>query len=119
MEDLDKKWIWNEGDSCSGEDQVFSKRLGLKNLEGIFILVAGGIFSGIPLIVIELAYDRCKRRFGWGKSSHSTQQSGSDRPPSFGEAVEGSDRPPSFGEAVEGNEHSYQEVLYCHRKLHG
>ncbi|XP_050686740.1 glutamate [NMDA] receptor subunit 1-like isoform X3 [Eriocheir sinensis] len=89
MEDLDKKWIWNEGDSCSGEDQEFSKRLGLKNLEGIFILVAGGVFSGIPLIVIELAYDRCKRRYGWGRSSRGTQQSGSERAPFFGEGAEG------------------------------
>lgn len=98
MEDLDKKWIWNEGDSCRGEDQEFSKRLGLKNLEGIFILVAGGIFSGIPLIVIELAYDRCKRRFGWGRSSRGTQQSGSERRP-------------SFSEAMESHEHSDHEVI--------
>ncbi|XP_045112784.1 glutamate [NMDA] receptor subunit 1-like isoform X2 [Portunus trituberculatus] len=74
MEDLDKKWIWNEGESCNVSDQEFSKRLGLKNLEGIFILVAGGVLSGIPLIVMELIYYRCKRRYEAAKSDGSSQQ---------------------------------------------
>ena len=74
MEDLDKKWIWNEGDSCNVSDQEFSKRLGLKNLEGIFILVAGGVLSGIPLIVMELIYFRCRRRYEAARSDGSTQQ---------------------------------------------
>lgn len=74
MEDLDKKWIWNEGESCNVSDQDFSKRLGLKNLEGIFILVAGGVLSGIPLIVMELIYHRCRRRYEAARSDGSSQQ---------------------------------------------
>lgn len=64
MEDLDKKWIWNSGIKCHGSnsDANFSKRLGLKNLEGIFVMVAGGILSGTVLIIVELVYDRCKKR---------------------------------------------------------
>nr|XP_053626985.1 glutamate [NMDA] receptor subunit 1-like [Cherax quadricarinatus] len=62
MEDLDKVWIWNDGAICQ-EDQLdanFSKRLGLKNLEGIFIMVAGGVISGVILVLGEIVYDRCR-----------------------------------------------------------
>lgn len=90
MEDLDKKWIWNDGGSCNFENQAFSKRLGLKNLEGIFILVAAGILSGIPLIVIELIYHRCKRRLGEGRSDSGNQQPRNNHLPSeVGETREG------------------------------
>lgn len=81
MEDLDKKWIWNEGESCNYNDQEFSKRLGLKNMEGIFFLVAAGIVSGIPLIVMELLYHRCKRRFGGENSNSVRQQPGNNHSP--------------------------------------
>lgn len=64
MEDLDKIWIWNNDITCPEEllDHNFSKRLGLKNLEGIFVMIAGGILSGILLILAEIAYDRCKEK---------------------------------------------------------
>lgn len=65
MEKLDRSWIWNDHSPCQdifGED--FSKRLGLKNLEGIFLMVAGGIFTGIALVFIEILYDRCKSKHG-------------------------------------------------------
>nr|XP_045583308.1 glutamate [NMDA] receptor subunit 1-like [Procambarus clarkii] len=64
MEDLDKVWIWNDGEICDEDhkDADFSKRLGLKNLEGIFIMIAGGIFSGTILVLGEIIYDRCKSR---------------------------------------------------------
>lgn len=65
MEKLDRSWIWNDHSPCQdlfGED--FSKRLGLKNLEGIFLMVAGGIFTGIVLVFIEILYDRCKNKHG-------------------------------------------------------
>ncbi|XP_047491768.1 glutamate [NMDA] receptor subunit 1-like isoform X1 [Penaeus chinensis] len=65
MEKLDRSWIWNDHSPCQdlfGED--FSKRLGLKNLEGIFLMVAGGIFTGIILVFIEILYDRCKSKHG-------------------------------------------------------
>lgn len=64
MEDLDKVWIWNDGSNCddSHTDEYFSKCLGLRNMEGIFMMVAGGIFSGTVLILIEITYERCRKR---------------------------------------------------------
>lgn len=64
IEDLDKAWIWKEGDACpeDTQDSSFSKRLGLRNLEGIFIMIAGGVLSGIFLVLAEILYDRWSSR---------------------------------------------------------
>ena len=64
MEELDKIWIWNNDITCPQDllDEGYSKRLGLKNLEGIFIMVAGGILSGIILIIAEVAYNYCQSK---------------------------------------------------------
>ncbi|XP_042227659.1 glutamate [NMDA] receptor subunit 1-like isoform X3 [Homarus americanus] len=86
MEVLDKEWIWTEGSECSEDDHHsldFSKRLGLKNLEGIFIMVAGGILSGTFLILVEIIYDRWRnptqgRGGGGSDDSHLQQQDDGD-----------------------------------------
>ncbi|XP_066990575.1 glutamate [NMDA] receptor subunit 1-like [Macrobrachium rosenbergii] len=61
MEELDKAWIWASDVRCPGDlvGGDYSKRLGLKNLEGIFIMVAGAVLSGVVLVVAEITYNRC------------------------------------------------------------
>ncbi|XP_068211922.1 glutamate [NMDA] receptor subunit 1-like [Palaemon carinicauda] len=61
MEELDKTWIWSSDVTCPGDvlSGDYSKRLGLKNLEGIFIMVAGAVLSGVVLVVAEITYNRC------------------------------------------------------------
>ena len=107
MEDLDKKWIWNEGESCNYNDKEFSKRLGLKNLEGIFILVAAGIVSGIPLIVIELIYHRCKNHLSERKRKGGSEQTRNNNSSS------------EIGEITEGHECCDHEVMFNMRHVKG
>ncbi|XP_071531320.1 glutamate [NMDA] receptor subunit 1-like isoform X2 [Panulirus ornatus] len=70
IEDLDKLWIWKEDANCRDDTQDlnFSKRLGLKNLEGIFIMIAGGVLSGTFLVLAEILYDR------WGKRARGKEE---------------------------------------------
>ena len=58
MEDLDKKWILLNNTSCQSNDSPST--LGLTNMAGIFMLVAGGIVAGIFLIFIEIIYKKQK-----------------------------------------------------------
>ncbi|XP_074647409.1 glutamate receptor ionotropic, NMDA 1-like isoform X3 [Tubulanus polymorphus] len=59
MEKLDTKWILVEPTSqeCKEGDQS-PATLGLTNMAGVFMLVAGGIIAGVFLIFIEIAYKR-------------------------------------------------------------
>ncbi len=59
MEDLDSRWILSNNTSCQEKDSSPST-LGLTNMAGVFMLVAGGIVMGIFLIFIEIAYKRYK-----------------------------------------------------------
>lgn len=55
MEDLDSKWILFSNQTCVKQDSSPST-LGITNMAGVFMLVAGGSISGIFLIFIELLY---------------------------------------------------------------
>lgn len=58
MEELDNRWILqNEDGECDSDDHA-PATLGLKNMAGVFILVAAGIVGGIGLIIIEIIYKR-------------------------------------------------------------
>nr|CAG4644557.1 EOG090X00ST [Leptodora kindtii] len=58
MEDLDEKWIKKgSGPQCE-HDEKTPATLGLKNMAGVFILVAAGIVGGVGLIFIEIMYKR-------------------------------------------------------------
>ncbi|XP_076048968.1 glutamate [NMDA] receptor subunit 1-like isoform X2 [Oratosquilla oratoria] len=58
MEELDNKWILqNQEDKCDVDDKA-PATLGLKNMAGVFILVAAGIVGGIGLIIIEIIYKK-------------------------------------------------------------
>ncbi|CAG0892692.1 unnamed protein product [Cyprideis torosa] len=58
MEDLDDKWIFQGmGYSCLEEEKA-PATLGLKNMAGVFILVAAGIVGGVALIIIEIIYKK-------------------------------------------------------------
>ena len=59
MEDLDSQWIFLNNTSCENGDSSPST-LGLTNMAGVFMLVAGGILMGIFLIFIEIAYKKYK-----------------------------------------------------------
>ncbi|CAF0713911.1 unnamed protein product [Brachionus calyciflorus] len=59
IEDLDKEWILLNNTSCQIRDSSPST-LGLTNMAGVFMLVAGGIIVGIFLIFIEIAYKKRK-----------------------------------------------------------
>ncbi|XP_064084297.1 glutamate [NMDA] receptor subunit 1-like isoform X2 [Macrobrachium nipponense] len=62
MEELDNKWILqNQEDDCNTEDKA-PATLGLKNMAGVFILVAAGIVGGIGLIIIEIIYKKHQLR---------------------------------------------------------
>ncbi|KAK7082412.1 Glutamate receptor ionotropic, NMDA 1 [Halocaridina rubra] len=62
MEELDNKWILqNQDDDCNTEDKA-PATLGLKNMAGVFILVAAGIVGGIGLIIIEIIYKKHQLR---------------------------------------------------------
>ncbi|XP_077994153.1 glutamate receptor ionotropic, NMDA 1-like [Glandiceps talaboti] len=55
MEQLDNEWITRQ--HCNVKDNQ-PATLGLKNMAGVFILVAGGIFAGVFLVYIEIFYKR-------------------------------------------------------------
>lgn len=58
MEDLDERWIkLGSGQQCE-HDEKTPATLGLKNMAGVFILVAAGIVCGVGLIFIEIMYKR-------------------------------------------------------------
>lgn len=58
MEELDNKWILqNQEDNCNTDEKA-PATLGLKNMAGVFILVAAGIVGGIGLIIIEIIYKK-------------------------------------------------------------
>jgi glutamate receptor ionotropic, NMDA 1 len=58
MEDIDKDWILLNY-TCLSKDSSPST-LGLTNMAGVFMLVAGGVIFGIFLIFIEIAYKNRK-----------------------------------------------------------
>lgn len=59
MEELDNKWILNESTDCSeSERDSAPATLGLTNMAGVFMMVAGGIVAGVILIFVEIAYKR-------------------------------------------------------------
>ena len=59
MEDLDQEWISLNNTTCQSKDS-FPSTLGLTNMAGVFMLVAGGIIVGIFLILVEIAYKKRK-----------------------------------------------------------
>lgn len=57
MSELDDEWIWSdEEDNCSPERHGAPLKLGLTNIEGIFLMVVGGILTGSVLVLLEIAY---------------------------------------------------------------
>ncbi|XP_015793842.1 glutamate [NMDA] receptor subunit 1 [Tetranychus urticae] len=62
MEGLDNKWILKGDEKCDKTQENFPTTLGLKNMAGVFMLVAGGILAGFIFITIEISYKRRKAR---------------------------------------------------------
>nr|CAG4646802.1 EOG090X00ST [Megafenestra aurita] len=58
MEDLDERWIKRGSGQLCEHDEKTPATLGLKNMAGVFILVAAGIVCGVGLIFIEIMYKR-------------------------------------------------------------
>lgn len=58
MESLDNKWILQGNIQQCEQFEKTPNTLGLKNMAGVFILVAAGIAGGVLLIVIEMAYKK-------------------------------------------------------------
>lgn len=59
MESLDNKWILQGNlQQCEQQYEKTPNTLGLKNMAGVFILVAAGIVGGIGLIIIEMVYKK-------------------------------------------------------------
>ncbi|KAH9524988.1 Glutamate [NMDA] receptor subunit 1 [Bulinus truncatus] len=58
MEQLDNRWILVDSKSSCPESNSAPATLGLTNMAGVFMMVAGGIVAGILLIFIEIAYKR-------------------------------------------------------------
>ena len=61
MTELDKKWILEIGKdeaACSHRVDIAPTTLGLKNMAGVFVLLAAGIIGGVALIFIEILYKR-------------------------------------------------------------
>nr|CAG4651579.1 EOG090X00ST [Triops cancriformis] len=58
MEDLDTEWILQGNAQQCEHNEKTPATLGLKNMAGVFILVAAGIVGGVALIVIEIMYKR-------------------------------------------------------------
>lgn len=58
MEELDNRWILRNNLLNCEENEKTPNTLGLKNMAGVFILVAAGIVGGVVLIVIEMIYKR-------------------------------------------------------------
>lgn len=57
MEKLDSKWILVETHNCPERDSS-PATLGLTNMAGVFMMVAGGIVAGVLLIFVEILYKR-------------------------------------------------------------
>ncbi|CAH1800073.1 unnamed protein product, partial [Owenia fusiformis] len=57
MEELDGKWILFKGQDCE-ESNSAPATLGLTNMAGVFLMVAGGIVTGVLVIFVEIAYKR-------------------------------------------------------------
>uniref|UniRef100_Q0VIP5 Glutamate [NMDA] receptor subunit 1 n=1 Tax=Lymnaea stagnalis TaxID=6523 RepID=Q0VIP5_LYMST len=58
MEQLDNRWILVDSKSNCPESNSAPATLGLTNMAGVFMMVAGGIVAGVLLIFIEIAYKR-------------------------------------------------------------
>lgn len=58
MESLDKAWILQGHAQQCEQFEKTPNTLGLKNMAGVFILVAAGIVGGIGLIIIEVVYKK-------------------------------------------------------------
>lgn len=58
MESLDNQWILQGNLQQCEQFEKTPNTLGLKNMAGVFILVAAGIVGGVLLIVIEMAYKK-------------------------------------------------------------
>ena len=58
MEALDKQWIFHGSIQQCEQFEKTPNTLGLKNMAGVFILVAAGIVGGIGLIIIEVVYKK-------------------------------------------------------------
>jgi len=57
MEELDGRWILVKDTKCPEKD-TSPATLGLTNMAGVFMMVAGGIVAGVFLIFVEIAYKR-------------------------------------------------------------
>lgn len=57
MEKLDNEWILIKSTECPERDHT-PATLGLTNMAGVFMMVAGGIVAGVFLIFIEILYKR-------------------------------------------------------------
>ncbi|XP_052244052.1 glutamate [NMDA] receptor subunit 1-like isoform X2 [Dreissena polymorpha] len=57
MEKLDNEWILVESTECP-ERAPTPATLGLTNMAGVFMMVAGGIVAGVFLIFVEILYKR-------------------------------------------------------------
>lgn len=64
MESLDNRWILqgNLNLAQCEQNEKTPNTLGLKNMAGVFILVAGGIVFGVVLILIEMVYKKHQTR---------------------------------------------------------
>lgn len=58
MEHLDNRWILQGNFQQCEQFEKTPNTLGLKNMAGVFILVAAGIVGGICLIIIEMVYKK-------------------------------------------------------------
>ncbi|KAA0199156.1 hypothetical protein FBUS_05431 [Fasciolopsis buskii] len=58
METLDSRWIHVRGDDCE-RTETSPATLGLTNMAGVFIMVAAGILTGLPISMAEIA---CRKR---------------------------------------------------------
>ncbi|XP_046574773.1 glutamate receptor ionotropic, NMDA 1-like isoform X1 [Haliotis rubra] len=58
MEELDNEWILAESTSACPQRDSAPATLGLTNMAGVFMMVAGGIVAGVLLIFVEIAYKR-------------------------------------------------------------
>ncbi|XP_041353932.1 glutamate receptor ionotropic, NMDA 1-like isoform X2 [Gigantopelta aegis] len=58
MEELDNVWILAESSSDCELRDLAPATLGLTNMAGVFMMVAGGIVAGVCLIFVEIGYKR-------------------------------------------------------------
>uniref|UniRef100_A0A2S1WM86 Glutamate [NMDA] receptor subunit 1 n=2 Tax=Hirudo TaxID=6420 RepID=A0A2S1WM86_9ANNE len=60
LEKLERKWILIKDTRCPERD-ITPATLGLVDMAGVFLMVAGGIIAGVFIIFIEIAYKRHRR----------------------------------------------------------